>query len=68
MLKMALGTPRIIRADCGTENVNIAFMQPYLRHNHEDCFAGRLSFRYGKSVTNQVIKTLPNFINSVLES
>lgn len=56
MILMTIGAPRIVRSDCGTENVNIAFMQPYLRHNHGDCFAGALSFRYGKSVTNQRIE------------
>ena len=53
---LLLGVPRIVRADCGTENVNVAFIQPFLRHSHGDCFAGTLSFRYGKSVTNQVCR------------
>lgn len=46
--------PRLLRADCGTENTNLAFIQPFLRRNHIDCFCGSDSFRYGKSVTNQV--------------
>jgi hypothetical protein len=49
-----IGVPRILRSDCGTENTNIAFLQPYLRRNHADCFSGSASFRYGKSVSNQV--------------
>ena len=49
------GTPRILRCDLGTENCNVAFLQPFLRHNGTDCFAGEHSFRYGKSVSNQVL-------------
>ena len=54
MFHIVIGVPRIVRADCGTENTNVAFIQPFLRHNHGDCFSGALSFRYGSSVTNQV--------------
>ena len=46
--------PRLVRVDCGTENSSLAFIQPFLRRNHGDCYAGFESFRYGKSVTNQV--------------
>ena len=53
-LKFLLGVPRILRTDCGTENTNLSFIQPYLRHLHTDCFAGIESFRYGQSVANQV--------------
>ena len=49
-----IGAPRLIRADCGTENSSVAFIQPFLRRTHGDCYAGFESFRYGKSVTNQV--------------
>ena len=49
-----VGVPRILRSDCGTENTHIAFLQPFLRRNHADCFSGSASFRYGKSVSNQV--------------
>ena len=45
--------PRLVRADCGTENTNIAFMHPYLRRGHGDCYSGQQSFRYGKSIANQ---------------
>lgn len=45
--------PRLVRADRGIENTNIAFMQPYLRRSHGDCFLGQQSFRYGKSIANQ---------------
>ena len=41
------GTPRIIRGDCGTENVNTAAIQRFLRANSDDSFAGEKSFMYG---------------------
>ena len=53
-LLFCAGVPRIVRGDCGTENTNLAFIQPYLRRSHTDCFAGMESFRYGRSVSNQV--------------
>ena len=45
-----VGVPRILRSDCGTENT----LHFFLRRNHADCFSGSASFRYGKSVSNQV--------------
>ena len=50
------GTPRIIRADGGTENVNIAALQRFFRRNGTDAIAGEKRFLYGKSVTNQRIE------------
>ena len=50
---MPLGCPRIVRADRGTENAKIAFMQPFLRHQAGDDSAQN-SFLYGRSVSNQV--------------
>lgn len=50
----APGAPRLLRADCGTENTNMSFIQPFLRRAHADCFA-EMNSRYGKSVTNQVL-------------
>lgn len=41
------------RTDCGTENTNLAFLRPYFRRIHNDCFSGSSSFRYGMSVSNQ---------------
>ena len=41
--------PRIIRADCGTENVNVAAIQRFLRRDCEDAFSGFKSFFSGKS-------------------
>ena len=51
------GTPCILKCDCGTENTTLAFVHPFLRRNGSDCFAGEYSFRYGKSVSNQVQHT-----------
>ena len=48
------GTPRLLRCDLGTENSRLAFIQPFLRRNDGDSFAGSSSFRYGKSTANQV--------------
>ena len=50
------GTPRIIRADGGTENVNVAALQRFFRRNGTDAMAGKKRFLYGKSVTNQPIE------------
>ena len=50
------GTPRMIRADGGTENVNVAAVQRFFRRNGNDALAGEQSFLYGKSVTNQRIE------------
>ena len=54
VLHHVLVVPRILRTDCGTENTNLAFIQRYLRRSHADCFSGMESFRYGRSVSNQV--------------
>ena len=48
------GTARRIRADCGTENLNIAAIQRFFRRNDMDAFAGQKSFQFGKSTSNQV--------------
>ena len=44
------GIPKIIRADCGTENVNVAFLQRFF-HDQDQ------SFLYGKSSSNQRIES-----------
>lgn len=49
-----VGTPTLVRADKGTENARVAYLQPFLRRNDTDTLAGNASFRYGKSVNNQV--------------
>ena len=51
-----LGCPRVLRADRGTENTNVAFIQPFLRHFDKDALAGEKSFWYGKSTSNQVFE------------
>ena len=52
-----IGSPTIVRADRGTENVNISFIQPTLRHYHFDSFAREKSFMYGRSTANRVKTT-----------
>lgn len=49
--------PCQIRADKGTENVWIESMQIYLRHKHNDKFAGKKSYVKGKSTANQRIES-----------
>lgn len=49
-----LGTSKVIRADRGTENVNIALLQQFYRINGSDSLAGEKSFQYGRSTANQV--------------
>lgn len=51
-----LGTPRIVRVDCGTENVVVAGLQRFFRSQATDDFAGNKSFLYGKSSANQVVE------------
>jgi hypothetical protein len=50
------GTPSILHCDLGTENSHLAFLQPFLRRNGPDSYAGEHSFRYGRSVSNQRIE------------
>lgn len=50
------GCPRVVRGDCGTENIHIAAVQRFLRRNCQDNLAGEKSFLYGKSVANQRIE------------
>ena len=64
-VQLLTGMPRLLRSDCGTENSHIAFIQPFLRRNHSDSFAGTESFRFGKSITNQVIADPENSLGSL---
>ena len=50
------GCLSLVRTDAGTENSALAVVQPILRHCHTDEFAQEKSHRYGKSITNQVLK------------
>ena len=51
------GTARIIRADRGTENVNVEVMQRFFRRATNDDFAQDKSFMYGRSTSNQRIES-----------
>ena len=48
--------PRVLRTDCGTENVTMATMQCYFRGNGNDHQAGLNAHRYGSSPANQRIE------------
>ena len=50
------GVQRIVRADEGTENCNVAGIQCFFRRNGADYFVGDKSFMYGRSVSNQRMK------------
>lgn len=50
------GTPRIIRADRGTENGHVAAIQRFFRRSTGDAFDGKKSFMYGRSTANQRIE------------
>ena len=52
------GVPHLIRADRGTENVNIEILQRLFRSEHPDVRARRVTtFLYGKSSSNQRIES-----------
>ena len=57
-LLIVKGVPRKIVADWGTENVNIAGSQRFLRQNHSDNLSGYHSFQFGESITNQRMEFL----------
>ena len=57
------GMPRVVRVDRGTENSTIAYLQPFLRRNGQDSFAGEKSFLYGQSITNQVYRCISSLIS-----
>ena len=56
------GCPRIVRSDCGSENVILAAMQCHFRALHQDEFAGDKAHRYGSSPTNQRIEGWWSFL------
>lgn len=56
------GCPKIVRSDCGTENVILAAMQCKLRASHQDQFAGDKAHRYGSSPSNQRIEGWWSFL------
>lgn len=55
------GCPRLVRSDCGTENVLIAAMQSYFRANNEDERANTNAHQYGSSPSNQRIESWWSF-------
>ena len=59
------GFPRMVRGDCGTENIHIAAVQRFLRWNCQDRLTGARSFMYGKSVANQRIEAWCSFLKKV---
>lgn len=61
-IKQVGGAPRIVRADEGTENCNVAGIQCFLRRNGTDSFAGDKSFLYGRSLSNQRIEAWWSFL------
>ena len=54
ILTASPGCPSMLRADRGSENSIVAFLQPCLRHEHLDDHAKENSFQYGRSSANQV--------------
>ena len=61
-IKQVGGVPRIVRADNGTENCNVAGIQRFFRRDADDAFAGDNSFLYGHSVSNQRIESWWSFL------
>ena len=56
------GCPKLVRSDCGTENVTVAAMQCNLRALHQDEFAGDKAHRFGSSPANQRIEGWWSFL------
>ena len=52
-IKQIKGSPSIVRADYGTENVKVAGIQRFLRRDGTDSFADINSFMYGKYESNR---------------
>ncbi|XP_028416034.1 uncharacterized protein LOC114539597 [Dendronephthya gigantea] len=56
------GCPTLLRTDNGTENVNMAAIQAFLRCGGEDELAGSNAHRYGSSPANQRIECWWSFL------
>ena len=56
------GCPTLLRTDNGTENVNMAAIQAFLRSSAEDDLAGVNAHRYGSSPANQHIEAWWAFV------
>jgi len=50
-------TPRVIRSDRSSENVNVCGIQRYFRRNQFDNSSGEKNFRYEPSTSNQRIES-----------
>ena len=61
------GCPKILCTDPGTENSVVAVIQPVLRHNGTDYFAGSNSHRYGKSPANQVYYIILSVTDCIIQ-
>ena len=48
------GCPRVVRGDCGTENIHIAAVQRFLRRHCQNNLAGKKCVLYGKSVGSRL--------------
>ena len=57
MSKTIGGCPAIVRADIGTENGYVQVLLRIMRGVHDDAFAGKGSFVFGKSIANQMIES-----------
>ena len=53
--------PRVVRSDCGKENVLIAGIQSYFRAHGNDEYAAVKAHQYGSSPSNQRIESLWSF-------
>ena len=59
---LKISCPPILRADRGTENSFVAFLQQTFRHKNVDAFVGEKSFQYGRSTANQVSKLYKQYV------
>lgn len=62
-IKSIRQVPRVVRADCGTENCVIRDLQMAFRYFHGDAMSGRKSFMYGRSTSNQRIERFWGVLN-----
>ncbi|XP_066933073.1 uncharacterized protein [Clytia hemisphaerica] len=60
--------PRCVRADRGSENITLCGMQRFFRRNGIDSVAGKKSFLYGTSTSNQRIEAWWSFLKKARSS
>ena len=58
------GCPKIVRSDCGTENVILTAINCSLRATHQDEYAAEKAHRYGSSPANKRIEGWWSFLKS----